>query len=44
MDNNSLSHTKWRCKYHIMFASKYRRKEKRDRKILITLCEWKDVF
>lgn len=27
MDNNSLAHTKWRCKYHIVFAPKYRRKE-----------------
>ena len=26
MDNNSLSHTKWNCKYHIVFALKYRRK------------------
>jgi putative transposase len=25
MDNNSLSHTKWICKYHIVFAPKYRR-------------------
>ena len=25
MDNNSLSHTKWTCKYHIVFAPKYRR-------------------
>ena len=25
MDANSLSHTKWRCKYHIVFAPKYRR-------------------
>ena len=23
---DSLSHTKWLCKYHIVFASKYRRK------------------
>ena len=23
---NSLSHTKWMCKYHIVFAPKYRRK------------------
>ena len=27
MDNNSLAHTKWECKYHIVFAPKYRRKE-----------------
>ena len=25
-DINSLSHTKWNCKYHIAFAPKYRRK------------------
>ena len=25
MDSNSLSHTKWNCKYHIVFAPKYRR-------------------
>ena len=25
MDKNSLSHTKWRSKYHIVFAPKYRR-------------------
>lgn len=26
MDVNSLSRTKWNCKYHIMFAPKFRRK------------------
>ena len=25
MNTKSLSHTKWRCKYHIVFAPKYRR-------------------
>jgi len=25
MDNSSLAHTKWKCKYHIVFAPKYRR-------------------
>lgn len=25
-DNQSLAHTKWNCKYHIVFAPKYRRK------------------
>lgn len=25
MNSNSLSHTKWNCKYHIVFAPKYRR-------------------
>lgn len=48
-DINSLSHTKWICKYHIVFAPKYRRKvfykEKRAAigKILRQLCEWKGV-
>ena len=48
-DINSLSHTKWNCKYHIVFAPKYRRKvfykEKRLAvgKILWQLCEWKHV-
>ena len=48
-DVNSLSHTKWNCKYHIEFAPKYRRKiyyhEKREAvgKILRQLCEWKGV-
>ena len=26
MDMNSLAHTKWECKYHIVFAPKFRRK------------------
>ena len=48
-DVNSLSHTKWNCKYHIVFAPKYRRKifyhEKREAvgKILRQLCEWTRV-
>ena len=48
-DTNSLSHTKWNCKYHIVFAPKYRRKvfykEKRREvgEILRTLCEWKKI-
>ncbi|HJA76915.1 MAG TPA: IS200/IS605 family transposase, partial [Candidatus Desulfovibrio gallistercoris] len=24
-DNKSLAHTKWNCKYHVVFAPKYRR-------------------
>ena len=46
---NSLAHTKWNCKYHIVFAPKYRRKvfyeEKRleIREILRKLCQWKGV-
>ena len=48
-DIHSLSHTKWNCKYHVVFAPKYRRKmfyeEKRAAvgKILRQLCEWKGV-
>ncbi len=26
IDNNILAHTTWNCKYHIVFAPKYRRK------------------
>ena len=25
MDKNSLAHTRWNCKYHIVFTPKYRR-------------------
>ncbi len=48
-DIHSLSHSKWNCKYHVVFAPKYRRKvvygEKRVAigKILRQLCEWKGV-
>ncbi len=47
--SKSLAHTKWNCKYYIVFARKYRRKvfyeEKRAeiREILRTLCQWKGV-
>ncbi len=27
MDESSLSHTRWDCKYHVVFAPKFRRKE-----------------
>lgn len=49
MDMNSLSHTTWNCKYHIVFAPKYRRKEFYGTnrleigKILRELCKWKEV-
>jgi putative transposase len=49
MDMNSLSHTTWRCKYHIVFAPKYRRqiiygKLRRDiGRILRDLCKRKGV-
>ena len=48
-DNNSLAHSIWNCKYHIVFAPKYRRqvfyKEKRIQigQILRKLCEFKGV-
>ena len=48
-DNNSLAHSKWDCKYHIVFAPKYRRKEIYGKikvdigKILRKLCEMKNV-
>ena len=48
-DVHTLSHTTWNCKYHIVFAPKYRRKvfygEKRLEigAILRELCEWKGV-
>ena len=48
-DVKSLAHTKWNCKYHVVFAPKYRRKvfynEKREdiREIIRTLCNWKGV-
>ncbi len=49
MDNKSLSHTKWKCQYHIVFIPKYRKKQlygqiKVDvRGIISTLCKYKDV-
>ncbi|OWF87354.1 IS200/IS605 family transposase, partial [Yersinia entomophaga] len=48
-DEKSLAHTRWNCKYHMVFAPKYRRKvfygEKRKAigSILRKLCEWKNV-
>ena len=49
MNNNSLAHTKWNCKYHIVFAPKYRRQVIYGQiradigKILRELCERKGV-
>ena len=48
-DIKSLSHSKWRCKYHIVFAPKYRRLEvygklKADIGVILRkLCEQKNV-
>ena len=49
LDVESLAHTKWNCKYHIVFAPKYRRqiiygKIKQDIGIMLRrLCEYKQV-
>ena len=49
MDKNRLSHTTWNCKYHIVFAPKYRRQiiygkiKAEIGKILRTLCDRKGV-
>ena len=48
-DKDSLAHTKWNCKYHIVFAPKYRRKviygelKAEIGKILRELCLWKQI-
>ena len=49
MDKNTLSHTRWECKYHIVFAPEYRRqviygKIREDIcEILTSLCKRKGV-
>lgn len=49
MDNNSLSHTKWNCIYHIVIIPKYRRKvmygniRVEIREIIRKLCQYKQV-
>ena len=49
LDTDSLAHTKWNCKYHIVFVPKYRRqviygKIKQDiGRMLRKLCEYKEV-
>ncbi len=48
-DDSSLSHTRWNCKYHIVFIPKYRRKEIYGKlradiaQILKQLCVYKNV-
>ena len=48
-DDSSLSHTKWNCKYHIVFIPKYRRKAIYGKlradigQILRQLCNYKNV-
>ena len=49
LDTDSLAHTKWNCKYHLVFAPKYRRqviygKIKKEIGIMLRkLCEYKQV-
>ena len=49
MDSKSLSHTKWKCQYHIVFIPKYRKKQlygrlREDvREVITILCKYKDV-
>ena len=49
LDTSSLAHSKWNCKYHVVFAPKYRRqaiygKIKGDIGIMLRkLCEYKEV-
>ena len=48
-DIQSLAHTAWNCKYHVVFAPKYRRKifygehKAEIGGILRELCEWKGI-
>ena len=49
MDSKSISHTKWKCQYHIVFIPKYRKKQlygrlREDvRDIIKILCQYKKV-
>lgn len=49
MESKSLSHTKWKCQYHIVLIPKYRKQQlygqiKVDvRELINTLCKYKDV-
>ena len=49
MDDQSLSHTRWKCQYHIVFIPKYRRKVMYGkvrgdiREIIKILCRYKKV-
>ena len=49
MDNQSITHTRWNCTYHIVFIPKYRRKimygelKKDIVEIIKKLCEMKQV-
>lgn len=49
MDSKSLSHTKYKCQYHIVFIPKYRKKilygkiKKDIKEIIKTLCEYRHI-
>ena len=49
MDSKSLSHTKWKCQYHIVFIPKYRKKQlygrlsEDVRDVIKMLCQYKGV-
>ena len=49
MDNRSLSHTRWKCQYHIVFIPKYRKKilygrlREDVKEIISTLCKYRKV-
>ncbi len=49
MDNKSLSHTRWKCQYHIVFIPKYRKKQLYGkartavREIITMLCKYKGI-
>ena len=49
MDSKNLAHTRWKCQYHIVFISKYRKKKLFGRlgldvrEILRVLCKYKRV-
>ena len=49
LDISSLAHTKWKCKYHVVFAPKYRRqiiygKIKQDIGLMLRkLCAYKEI-
>ena len=49
MDNKSISHTRWKCQYHIVLIPKYRKKVLYGkvrvdvREILNTVCKYKNV-
>ena len=49
MDDRSLSHTRWKCQYHIVFISKYRKRilygrlREDVKEIISTLCKYRKV-